>query len=585
MPPVDLEGSEPPSVLSMPAREMPEALAAATSSHAPLAVALASDGVAFASARRVWWAPTAHPAEAITAVATVEALVHPRWVWWRASDDATALVAAGVHLGACWDLAAVHRLLHGGTDDDPATVWATAHGLPETGIPRSGQLTFGDDPPGCIGYLSVETMRDAPGRARLALQAFDAQQSLVTRLAGSQRPMMRLTVRSESVAALVALELAHDGLPFDVETAEQIIRSLVGPRASDPMAQAAARSSRDDSVRRLVPGAEDVDLRSPAQVRDLLARVGIAVPDTRARRLEGYRDAHPVVEALIAWRKSERIATTYGYGWLDTHVHGGRLRGGWTASDGGAGRMTAQAGLHNLPNELRTAVRAEPGHRLVRADLGQVEPRVLAAVSGDTALAAACEEDDLYAPVAARLGCDRATAKVAVLAAMYGQTSGAAGAALRGMDHAYPVAMRYLRDAEAAGRAGRAVRTYGGRLVRMWGGESDASPPVVAARGRFARNAVVQGAAAELFKAWTATVRARLHELHGSGTPDGPSARIVLCLHDELVVQAAERVAEAVGDILVESLAATSRWWCPPAHRVRLVADVAVVQRWSQAKP
>ena len=61
------------------------------------------------------------------------------------------------------------------------------------------------------------------------------------------------------------------------------------------------------------------------------------------------------------------------------------------------------------------------------ADLGQVEPRVLAAVSRDEAFAAATREDDLYAPVAQRLGVERSVAKIAVLAAMYGQRSGAAG--------------------------------------------------------------------------------------------------------------------------------------------------------------
>jgi DNA polymerase-1 len=138
-------------------------------------------------------------------------------------------------------------------------------------------------------------------------------------------------------------------------------------------------------------------------------------------RLESVRDQHPVVEALLEWRKAERVATTYGYGWLDQNVAGGRLRGEWSGSDGAAGRMTASAGLHNLPAELRPMVRAEPGHVFVRADLGQIEPRVLAAVSGDAALTRAATEDDLYSPVAARLKVDRPTAKVAVLAAMYGR--------------------------------------------------------------------------------------------------------------------------------------------------------------------
>ena len=200
--------------------------------------------------------------------------------------------------------------------------------------------------------------------------------------------------------------------------------------------------------------------------------------------------------------------------------------------------MTASAGLHNLPAELRPAVRPRPGRMLVRADLGQVEPRVLAAVSGDAALAEAAREDDMYSPVARALGSDRPTAKVAVLAAMYGQTSGPAGAALKDMDRAYPTAMAFLRAAEDHGRRGVDLRTYGGRLLRLSGLEArledagGAESTLAHSYGRFARNAVVQGAAAELFKAWAATVRAGLTAL---------DARIVLCLHDELLVETPER--------------------------------------------
>ena len=146
-----------------------------------------------------------------------------------------------------------------------------------------------------------------------------------------------------------------------------------------------------------------VDLRNPGDVKAMLRRVAIDVPDTRAWRLEQHRSTHPVVEALLTWRKAERIATTYGYRWLDEHVVDGRLRGEWSSSDGAAGRMTASVGLHNLPAEMRPAVAAEPDHSFVRADLGQIEPRVLAAVSGDPALIAATADADFYQPVADRL--------------------------------------------------------------------------------------------------------------------------------------------------------------------------------------
>jgi DNA polymerase-1 len=219
---------------------------------------------------------------------------------------------------------------------------------------------------------------------------------------------------------------------------------------------------------------------------------------------------------------------------------------------------------------------------LVRADLGQIEPRVLASVSRDEGLALAAREDDLYAPVAAQLRCDRPTAKVAVLAAMYGQTSGTAGAALRDMDRTYPRAMAYLREAEDAGRTGRDIRTYGGRLLRLGragaaAGDVDAGGgeqvQMTAGHGRFARNAVIQGAAAELFKAWAATVRS------GLGVLDG---EIVMCLHDELVVHVPAEHAEAAAQLLVDALAATTHWWAAGSH-VRFVAEVTSGESWAEA--
>ena len=337
-------------------------------------------------------------------------------------------------------------------------------------------------------------------------------------------------------------------------------------------------------LRHLGAAGAGVDLRNPANVKSLLRRAGIEVPDTRAWRLEQLRDRHPVVDALLEWRTAERIGTTFGYRWLDEHVADGRLRGSWSPSDGAAGRMTATAGLHNLTADLRPAIVAEPGHVFVRADLGQIEPRVLAAVSGDTALAAATEENDMYAPVAARLGVEREVAKVAVLGAMYGQTTGHGAAALSGLRRNYPVAIEYLDDAARRAEGGNDLRTRGGRLVRMSAPSSSEHDDVptgddrsrAAARGRYGRNAMVQGAAAEFFKTWAAIVRARCVAL---------DARIVLCLHDELLVHSAEAdsgaAAHAISDGLQE---AAHRWLDPTLPRVRFVADTSVVRRWSDAK-
>ncbi|WP_235502211.1 DNA polymerase [Angustibacter sp. Root456] len=544
------------------------------------------------------------------AIAAVDAALRPRWVWWCAATTAGPLADAGRRLGVCWDLAAVHRLLAGGSTDDAGTVWAALHGLDAASRPRTGQLDLlapaasapparrpapADDPCAAAidgtGHLRAEWVDGGWARdldrltvwATLALRAQLAQHRLLhdrSHEPGVGGDPLR-TAFSESAAALLCVELERDGLPIDGPELDRLVAEAVGPRPRSPAEAAAARRQRDRAVLQHLPGGEasGTDLRNPTQVREALRGVGIEVPDTRSWRLEPWREHHPLVAALLAWRKSDRIATTYGYDWIDRHIGAdGRLRGDWQASDGAAGRMTAGAGLHNLPAELRSAVAAPPGQVLVRADLGQVEPRVLAAVSADRALAAATAADDLYAPVAARLGVERAVAKVAVLAAMYGQTSGTAGEALKGLDLAYPVAMRYLRRASDAGRGGQAVLTHGGRRVPMWtpapAADERQAAALAGARGRFARNAVVQGSAAELFKAWAVTVRSAAQSL---------GATVVLCLHDELLVLAPDHEGEAVAHLLHRTLDDVAAAWAPSSG-VRFVADVRVVQRWSQAK-
>jgi DNA polymerase-1 len=144
------------------------------------------------------------------------------------------------------------------------------------------------------------------------------------------------------------------------------------------------------------------------------------------------------------------------------------------------------------------------------------------------------------------------------------------------MDRTYPTAMAYLRTAEAAGREGRDLRTYGGRLLPLQAVVASAELPQ-GAYGRFARNAVIQGAAAELFKAWAATVRDGLHNLDGR-----PGAAIVLCLHDELLVHVPTEQVPAVIDVLQTSLIATTRWWAAGSG-VRFVAEIATGPDWASA--
>ncbi|MCW2936130.1 MAG: putative polymerase [Actinomycetia bacterium] len=551
-----------------------------------------ADMVQPAGAPEVGWIVTADE------VAAADNDLRPRWVTWS-GETAARLCGRGVRLATSWDVVAVHRLLFGGWQAGPGLAWASIRGLAADGGPAHEPGTLfeamsrddppSDDPVGPDGYLRTEWTdggwAESESRlirwARIALETARPQAAALAEPDGPGAAVRLATARSESTAELLCAELAADGLPVNRAVASQLLAEIIGPQPRHAAEAARIRTARDDLVLRHAPDGVTADLRSPLQVRALLRSAGIDVPDTRAWRLEQFADAHPLVAALLEWRKAERIATTYGYAWLDACVGAdGRLRGAWTGSDGAAGRMTASAGLHNMPAILRRAVLAEDGHVFVRADLGQIEPRVLAAVSGDRALIAATEADDLYLPVAGQLGVDRPTAKVAMIAAMYGQTTGHGGQAATRMKAAYPVAMGYLDDADRQARAGRDLRTYGGRLVRMSGGDGGEggtggeNRARVAARGRYGRNAMIQGAAAELFKMWAVTVRARGAAL---------DARVVLCLHDELLLHVPERTADAAARLIGDCLAETTRRSVPGP--TRFLAEITTIRCWADAKP
>ena len=96
----------------------------------------------------------------------------------------------------------------------------------------------------------------------------------------------------------------------------------------------------------------------------------------------------------------------------------------------------------------------------------------------------------------------------------------------------------------------------------------------MAAYGRYARNAMIQGAAAELFKMWAVIVRARCAHL---------GARIVLCLHDELLVHVPREQAEPVFRLVDECLREAAQRWAPGCG-VRFISDTTIIRSWSDAK-
>lgn len=555
-------------------------------------MAIGATGIGFASTDRVWSIPTDAP---LNELAKADERWSPRWVWW--GRETSGRVAAGpVAVDRCWDVLAVHRLLSSDWRASPGKAWAWLHDLPTESLPTMGQLGLldaavdegdTDDPVRPDGHLRPEwtsggwdRSADHLGRwANVALKAVALQRDRLAQLPDPSRA--EATARAESAAELLCAEMAHEGLPVNAQVALRLIGDAAGPRPTSEADEIDIRAARDQVVfAHLIPG-QKVNLRNPADVKSMFHQAGFDLPDTKAWRLAQLRDSSPLADAFLTWRKAERIASTYGYAWFDDHVAGGRLRGDWASSDGAAGRMTASAGLHNLPATMRPMVEAGPDRVFVRADLGQVEPRVLAAVSGDADLADACKGDDLYQPIADRLGVSREIAKVAVLGAMYGATTGESAHALAGLKKNYPVAMGLLEDAAEAGQAGSDVFTVGGRRIVMWtdpaaAGDIDRARSAAASRGRYARNALVQGAAAELFKLWAITVRRRIRPL---------GASVVLCLHDELLVHCSAANATDVANMVDGSLQEAAHYWMPDhASPVRFLADISQVRRWSEAK-
>ncbi len=538
------------------------------------------------------------PADPATTVRLLDDAVGPRWVWWDKSTS-LALAALGIPIDRCWDVVAVHRLMSGGWRWSIQSTWASIKGLPAESIPQLGQMDLldtsrvpdadSDSPLQPDGHIRPEWADSAWAASpthlaqwsQLALEAAAVQSA---RLLGSEDPSRALsTAHAESAAALLCAELESNGLPIDQQRMRDILEESVGPRAATAREEDLLRAQRDERVLELLDPRQEVNLRNSAEVKAMLRRLDIDVADTRAWRLEQVREAHPVVDALLEWRKAERIASTYGYRWVDEHVSEGRLRGEWSSADGSAGRMTASAGLHNLPSDMRPAVRADPEYAFVRADLGQIEPRVLAAVSGDSAFIRATRQEDLYAEVAEQLRVSRDVAKLAVLGAMYGATTGESAHALRRLESTYPVAMEFLAQAAKSGRERVDLQTIGGRRIRLSGpsedsehspGNLDAAQTAAASRGRYARNAVIQGAAAEFFKVWAILVRQRVRPL---------GATVVLCLHDELLVHTPVAHAEQTVQIVRQAIDEAAHFWSPSAD-VRFVADVSVINRWSEAK-
>jgi DNA polymerase I-like protein with 3'-5' exonuclease and polymerase domains len=279
------------------------------------------------------------------------------------------------------------------------------------------------------------------------------------------------------------------------------------------------------------------------------------------------------------------------------------VSGRWASRGGGA---------LQIPRLLRRAVVADPGWVLVVADASQLEPRVLAALAGDRAFAAAASAGDLYAELAGAFGGDRRKAKVAMLSAMYGGAGGEAGQLLAVLRQRFPAASGYVEAAARAGEEGRVVRSVLGRTCpppsANWRAlTEEAADPEAArdpaagrasrARGRFTRNFVVQASAADWALVMLVSLRAALRKIITSNEsapelpPDGPVSpspandrpELVFFQHDEVIVHCPREQADAVVAAVSQAAAEASRLVFGRTQ-VAFPLNTAVVDCYADAK-
>jgi DNA polymerase-1 len=543
-------------------------------------------------------------------VRELEARRRPRWVWVQTRHWYTMLLDHGVRVERCHDLRLCGAVLDRSTatersratGEHPRPPWlprgpaeagavaetsagapAAASTLPQHTLfdldflagataaePRVSSTTSAEGDRTDASTDGASTPFDVPV-AEVAAE-FTRQLALV---AASDEPnALRLLLAAESAGALIGVEMRAAGLPWDRAAHERVLEAELGPRPA-PGWKPARMEALANRVREEL-GAPQANLDSQVDLLRAIRGAGIQVTSTS--RWELREHDHPAIEPLIAYKKLARLLSANGWTWLDEWIADGRFRPEYVPGGTATGRWaTSGGGALQLPKNVRSAVVADPGWKLVVADAAQLEPRVLAGMARDESMAAAACGRDLYRGlVDSGVVATRDEAKVAILGAMYGATTGESGRLVPRLARAFPRAMHLVDDAARNGERGLAVTTLLGRssplppgdwrAVQRRASEPDASPADErrarsSARdwGRFTRNFVVQGSAAEWSLCWMAALRGRLSELGARVSDGAPRAtasgpafertpHLVYFLHDEIIVHTPAELADDVAD-------------------------------------
>jgi len=326
--------------------------------------------------------------------------------------------------------------------------------------------------------------------------------------------------------------------------------------------------------------------------------------------LEFYRKKDELVDAILEYQDLNKLMTTYVMPYLGGEITrttmgkekivdkkslmiNGKVHTNFKAHGAETGRFSSSdPNLQNIPSSgeygklIRNLFIAPPGYKLVVADYSQIEPRIIAAFSGDPIMVENYRTGgDIYTTIGDTMKVDRKAGKVLVLSIAYGvgpekiaQSIGCsvtdAKDLLARFEAQFHDISKYKAKVirQATGKAPIPyVETIFGR--RRYIPELKSQDRGLKSRAdRQAFNTVIQGSAADLMK--LAIVRA-----HSCFT-DEPDVNVVLTIHDELVTVAREDLAEETAEAIRVSMEGIHL----PEITVPLIADVKIVNKWGEAK-
>ena len=521
---------------------------------------------------------------------TVRRLDSPeiRWVWDSTRTWYPGLLAAGISIERCHDIALSREIMRHSPYCSTTDYGSRLKSRPDEVEYANPARALPPAAPSPLQGSLFEASQTAAGPDVLAVAEEVAAPQHALR--NSDHPgRLALLLAAESAGALIAAEMEFHGIPWRADLHNELLESQLGPRPREGHRPAELERLADEL--RTALGNPRFNPDSPQELLRALHRAGIEVSSTRSWELQ--RHNHPAIAPLLQYKKLSRLLTANGWTWLDTWVHDGRFRPEYVVGGSMSGRWASRGGgALQIPHQVRDAVRADPGNVLIVADAAQLEPRVLAALGRDSALASAGRGLDLYQGIADRgFGGDRAKAKVAMLGAMYGATTGESGRLMPQLTRTYPQAISVVEAAARTGEAGGVVASYLGRGCpppsERWlaaqrtssAAEQQRADTLARSRGRFTRNFVVQATAAEWALCWLAELRRRLR----AGPADFSRAHIVFFLHDEVMLHVPRELADRLSALVTEAARAAARLMFGEIP-VEFPVNVVLVDSYADAK-